>query len=403
MQRQTFSVLFFIRKTRILRNSKSTIYARITLNNKRVEFSTSISIEPENFNSDNGKVVGYKRENLDTRSYLENLKAQLYTIYKSLKESDEEVTAKMVKDVYCGNDQEGKSLLYLFEEHNSSVAKDISNGTLVKYNSCYRHLVKFILEKYKLKDIPLKKVDSRFVYLFESYLRNTANCSKNTTLKYLQTLKKITKLALSFGYLHRDPFSDYKFRFENVERCCLTEHELTILENKVFNIERVATVRDIFLFCCFTGLAFSDVKSLESKDINIGVDGKKWILKKRTKTGITSRVPLLPVPLRLLKKYETHPLCIKNGTLLPVISNQKTNVYLKEIADVCGFNKNITTHLARHTFATTVTLQNGVPLETVSKTLGHTNLKTTMIYAKILDSKISKDMESAFEKYENKT
>jgi site-specific recombinase XerD len=402
MQRQTFSVLFYIRKKRILRNGKTTIYARITINNKRVELSTNISIEPDNFNSDKGMVMGYKRENLDTRSFLENLKSQLYSIYKSLKESNEDVTAKMVRDVYCGNDQEGKSLLFLFEEHNSSVAKSVSNGTLVKYSTCYRHLFKFIGAKYKLKDIPLRKVDSRFVYLFESYLRNTANCSKNTTLKYLQTLKKITKLALSFGYIIRDPFFDYKFRFENVERYCLTEQELTILENKVFTIERVATVRDIFLFCCFTGLAYSDVKSLESKDINVGVDGKKWITKKRTKTGITSRVPLLPVPLRVLKKYESHSLCRKNGTLLPVISNQKMNVYLKEIADVCGFDKNITTHLARHTFATTVTLQNGVSLETVSKTLGHTNLKTTLIYAKISDSKISKDMESAFEKYENK-
>ena len=184
-----------------------------------------------------------------------------------------------------------------------------------------------------------------------------------------------------------------------VERTALTEHELGILQNKSFSIERLKLVKDIFIFSCYTGLAYVDVQKLKRSEINIGVDGEKWIFTKRQKTDSSSRIPLLPAALEILENYQEHPQCKFQDKVLPVLSNQKMNSYLKEIADVCGIQKNLTYHIARHTFATTVTLSNGVPIETVSKMLGHRNLKTTQHYAKILDKKISEDMKNLRAKY----
>jgi site-specific recombinase XerD len=194
------------------------------------------------------------------------------------------------------------------------------------------------------------------------------------------------------GWLNKDPFSNYKAKVKDVVRVYLTEEEIQTIINKDFKIERVAMVRDIFVFSCFTGLAYIDVKQLTKNNISLGIDGDKWIFKNRQKTDTTSKIPLLPMAQEIINKYENHPVCINEDRLLPILSNQKMNAYLKEIADLCEINKDLTFHIARHTFATTITLSNGVPLETVSKMLGHTSLKTTQHYAKILDKKISEDM-----------
>jgi len=194
------------------------------------------------------------------------------------------------------------------------------------------------------------------------------------------------------GWLNKDPFSNYKAKVKDVERVYLTEEEIQAIINKDFKIERVAMVRDIFVFSCFTGLAYIDVKQLTKNNISLGIDGDKWIFKNRQKTDTTSKIPLLPMAQEIINKYENHPVCINEDRLLPILSNQKMNAYLKEIADMCEINKDLTFHIARHTFATTITLSNGVPLETVSKMLGYTSLKTTQHYAKIFDNKISEDM-----------
>jgi site-specific recombinase XerD len=197
---------------------------------------------------------------------------------------------------------------------------------------------------------------------------------------------------LANGWLNKDPFTNYKSKVKEVERVYLTEEEIQTIINKDFKIERVGMVRDIFVFSCFTGLAYIDVKQLTKNHIGLGIDGDKWIFKNRQKTDTASKIPLLPMAQEIINKYENHPVCINEDRLLPIFSNQKMNAYLKEIADICEINKDLTFHIARHTFATTVTLSNGVPLETVSKMLGHTSLKTTQHYAKILDRKISEDM-----------
>ena len=201
------------------------------------------------------------------------------------------------------------------------------------------------------------------------------------------------------GWLSRDPFAGFSMAKKEVERHALSNEELESLGNKKYSMERLNQVRDIFLFSCYTGLADADVQKLKRSEIGNGVDGGKWIFANRQKTKSLSRIPLLPRALKILDHYADHPQCLLTDKVLPVLSNQKMNSYLKEIADLSGIRKNLTYHIARHTFATTITLSNGVPMETVSKMLGHKNLRTTQHYAKILDQKISQDMSGLMEKF----
>tara|TARA_R110002051_G_scaffold83979_3_gene148841 strand:- start:186 stop:932 length:747 start_codon:yes stop_codon:yes gene_type:complete len=228
---------------------------------------------------------------------------------------------------------------------------------------------------------------------FEYYLKTTKNCSHNSAIKYVTNLKKIIRIAFDHDWITKNPFANWKARIKIIDRAFLSEEEIQAIIEKEFTIKRLDQVKDIFIFCCYTGLAYADVKKLCKDDVVIGIDGEKWIKTVRTKTSTRSNIPILPIAQKILDKYKEDPTVISNNVLLPVLSNQKTNAYLKEIADVCGISKNLTFHLARHTFATTVTLTNGVPIETVSKMLGHKSLKTTQHYAKILDRKVSEDMK----------
>ncbi|WP_240755250.1 site-specific integrase [Pedobacter sp. SYP-B3415] len=273
------------------------------------------------------------------------------------------------------------------------VGKQYAIGTLSRFKALEAHVRAFLVTK-KLKDIDIRQVDQRLISNFEFYLRSSQDCANNTTVKYLKNLGKIIRICLMNQWIDRDPMLGYKLRSENVERPFLTADELERIHQIQFHTPRLGQVRDVFLFCCYTGLSYADVVTLSLKNIQPGVDGHQWIFANRTKTGTRSAIPLLPKAKVLLEKYQDDPYCQSRDKLLPVTSNQKLNEYLKEIAERCHINKVLTMHIARHTFATTVTLQNGIPIETVSKMLGHTSLRTTQIYAKVLDSKIGKDMES---------
>jgi site-specific recombinase XerD len=252
-----------------------------------------------------------------------------------------------------------------------------------------------MIYQYKIKDIALKEINYNFVSYFETYLRTVYNCGVNTTAKYLQQFKHILTLAKNNGWIQSDPFINFRIRFEKADRGYLLQEELEVMMQKKFSIKRLEQVRDIFVFSCFTGLAYVDVRNLRAEDITTSFDDKLWIIKKRQKTNVQSNILLLDIPKMILKKYSNK---ITGGKLLPVITNQRINSYLKEIADVCGIEKNLTFHLARHTFATTITLAKGVPMETVSKMLGHTSIRTTQIYARITDSKIGNDMQELSKK-----
>jgi len=294
-------------------------------------------------------------------------------------------------------------LIDIYKDHNKKVAalvgKEYAVGTAVRYQTSLKHTQEYLQWKYNISDIDIKKIDHDFITNYEFYLRSERNCANNSAFKYIKNFKKIIGICLSSGWLDKDPFINYKIRIKQVDRIFLNGDDLQAMADKVFLTDRLNQVRDIFLFSCYTGLAYADVNKLKRNEIVKGSDGEMWIVTKRLKTNTPTRVPLLPFALSILDKYINHPVCCSRGKALPVFTNQKMNAYLKEIAGVCSINKELTFHTARHTFATTVTLSNGVPIETVSKMLGHTNIKTTQHYAKILDMKVSKDMALLKEKY----
>jgi len=294
-------------------------------------------------------------------------------------------------------------LIPIYEDHNNRIESLLGNGyafgTLERFKISLKHLEEFLVWKLGVKDIAIDRVDFALITDFEFYLRSVKNCSNNTAVKYVRNFRKIIKICLSNDWLEKDPFVKYDGKMKEVETEFLTEEEIQSIYNKVFKTQRLELVRDIFIFCCFTGLAYVDVKGLKHDHIGIGIDGQKWIFKNRQKTDTKSKIPLLPIAEEIIKKYANNPKCLNEESVLPVLSNQKMNGYLKEIGDLCEITKEITFHMARHTFATSVTLSNGVPIESVSKMLGHKNIQTTQHYARVLDKKVSEDMHMLKQKF----
>jgi|TARA_R110000744_G_scaffold380185_1_gene500072 site-specific recombinase XerD len=340
--------------------------------------------------------MGNSADAQEINRHLSDIKNRIYSIQRNFEQDKASYSASDMRDVLLGKDKIKKMLLEIFQEHNdeveSLIGKGFSPGTAERYRTCKKHVTEYIRKKYKKNDIPVQDVDHKFITGFEYYLKMTRKCAHNSAIKYITNFKKIIRIAYANDWIDKDPFVNWKGKLKIVEREFLTEGEIQRIIDLKFKIKRLDQVRDIFVFCCFTGLAYADVKKLTNADIVIGSDGEKWIKTRRTKTDTRSNIPILPIALAIIEKYEDDELLKEKDLVLPVLSNQKMNSYIKEIADCCGIVKNLTFHLARHTFATTVTLTNGVPIESVSKMLGHTNLRTTQHYAKILDMKVGKDM-----------
>jgi site-specific recombinase XerD len=320
----------------------------------------------------------------------------VYEAHRYLFENEKLITAETLKNRMLGKVEKAYMLIDIFRDHNNKMAallgKDFADGTLERYKTSLSHTQEFLNSQYNISDIDIKKIDHSFITEYDFFLRSTHSCANNTAVKYISNFGKIIRICLSNGWITIDPFANYKGKIKTVDRVYLSKDELQRMADKQFEIDRLGQVRDVFLFCCFTGLAYVDIKKLKTSQIKKGLDGEQWIFINRQKTDSRSAIPLLPTAVKLIEKYSKHPLCVNKDTPLPVPSNQKMNGYLKEIADVCGINKTLTSHIARHTFATTVTLSNGVPIETVSKMLGHSSIKQTQHYAKILDLKVSEDM-----------
>ncbi len=393
----TLSILFYLKKGRSTPQDMSIIYTRITINGKRCEFSTGRQIEVRKWNKKGSIAKGTSDESRSINRYLDSIRAKLYEIHDRLLRDNQPISAKVIRDIYFGKGEEQRMLMEIFQEHNDEmerlIGKGFTKGTMQRYRACKKHIENYLWFAYKKKDMPVQDVDHKFITGFEHYMKAIKECAHNTTVKYIVNFKKIIRIAYANQWIDRDPFFHWKGTWKSTEREYLTELELQKLAEKEFDIPRLELVRDIFLFCCYTGLAFVDVKKLSEDDIVLAVNDKKWIKTKRQKTKSLSSIPLLDIPASILEKYKDHPRVKGKGNLLPVLTNQKSNSYLKEIADVCKIKKTLTTHLARHTFATTVTLSKGVPIESVGKMLGHKSLKTTQIYAKVLDEKLSKDMD----------
>lgn len=400
------SILFFLKRAKVNSKGLVPIFQRITIAGKRIEKSTGKFIDPTKWSVEGAKMKGTSVEARTINSHLDILKIKVLDAERDLYTRGESITAETINNKLIGVNKRERMLIPIFEEHNRKMKEliglEYAAGTYERYEISLRHTKNFLLWKYNLSDIAIDKIDHAFITEYEFYLRSERKCANNTTVKYIKNFHKIVNQCLANEWLNKDPFINYKSKVREVVREYLNENEIETIINKELYVERLEVVRDIYIFSCFTGLAYVDVKQLTADNISMGIDGEKWIFKDRQKTDIESRIPLLPIALEILEKYKNHPLCVNKNRLLPILTNQKMNTYLKEIAALCKINKELTFHTARHTFATTVTLTNGVPIESVSKMLGHSSIKTTQHYAKILDKKVSDDMMILRVKFANK-
>lgn len=387
---------FYAKSTKVNANGKLPIYVRLTVNGQRLEFSSKKFIEKTKWSSELAKMKGNTEEARSINSYLDMMRSKVLSAEMELLHKEEELSIENFQSILLEKNKNHRMLVPVFQDHNNKmkelIGKKYAPGTLQRFEVTLNHIQNFLQWKYNVTDIRIDKVDHCFITELEFYLRSVKNCSNNTSVKYVRNFRKIIKICLNNDWLEKNPFSKYEGKVIEVDKEFLTEEEIQKIYTKKFINTRLELVKDIFIFCCFTGLAYIDVQQLRKDHLGIGIDGNKWIFKNRQKTDTRSKIPLLPIAEELIQKYSDHPKCINEDRILPVLSNQKMNSYLKEIGDVCGIQKEITFHMARHSFATSVTLTNGVPIESVSKMLGHKSLRTTQHYAKIVDKRVSDDM-----------
>lgn len=404
--RSRVALLFYIKRTKLHQNGEAPIFLKIKVDKQSAEFSIMKSVAPALWSVEKNGAAGSTKEAKEVNNYINLIRHQVNEHLSAMRDNGCAITAKNLKNAFLGIKTDEKSIVSVFEDHNQSVTKlvgkDFAAATLQRYQTCLKHLKDYIKEKYKENDLPLEKLDTEFIRGFEFYLKTERNCAHNTTMKYIKNFKKIIRICFGNGWIKQDPFINIKLKLNKVDKGFLSEDELSTIINKKFSCVRIQQVADVFLFGCFTGYAYSDLKKLSPENVVKDANGQLWIHTRRIKTDNVSHVPLLPIAQQIIDKYSNHSYCIKKNVLLPVLSNQKLNAYLKEIADLCGINKNLSTHIARHTFATTVTLNNDIPIETVSKMLGHSSVKMTETYARMLDKKVGNDMNKIMDKFAGK-
>ncbi|MUH36249.1 site-specific integrase [Zobellia amurskyensis] len=394
----TFGIFFWTNSSRI-KNGQVPIYARITVNGKRAMISLKRKVPLVDWDAHANKVKGRSQKSRILNSYLDETYNQLFRCYQDLKLEHKPITAQAIKSRYLGEDEKFHTLGDIINYHQEDMDGKLKWGTQKNYFTTQRYLFKFLLNIYNVSDIYLNVLDYNFIIKFEKFLRgyipqdHQRRMGNNTVMKHIGRLRKLINLAFKLEWIDRDPFINFKFKYIKNEREFLRLDQLQAIEKRKFKIARLQLVSDLFVFSCYTSLSYIDVINLTTDNIRVGIDGELWIYYRREKTTKPIRIPLLPKALQIIKKYKGDMKSLSRGHVFPKISNQKLNSYLKEIADVCGIEQNLTFHIARHTFATTVTLSNGMPIETVSKLLGHSRISTTQIYAKVIERKVSDDMQ----------
>ncbi len=404
MKQETFNVLFFTTKTRVLKNGEVPVLVRVTINGSSAESRIQRSIAVQLWNQAKGFSKGKDPKSLELNEYIRSLNLKLLTIHKELSLKEAHFTPNLLLDMLFGRVESvdaKRTLLAYYRSHAEDCRKligiDYAYSTINRYDNCIKALAELIQQEYGKDDISFNELNREFIRKFENFLKATKGLANNTLVRYMKAFKKVTNLALADEYLKKDPFMNVRYKQDETNPVFLTKEELDVVMNTKFSIERLELVRNVFLFSCMTGLAFIDVKELRPEHIFRDNNGKLWIRKgrqkiKRNKSACTSNVPLLSIAQNILEQYKEHPICVAKGVCLPVLSNQKYNSYLKEIADICGIKKSLSSHAGRHTFGTTVTLANKVSLENVSKMLGHTSTRMTQHYARVLDQNIFEDM-----------
>ncbi len=402
MKRNYFSVLFFIKKSKLLKNGEAPVCLRITVNGQRAEVQIKRSVNIRKWNNKKECAVGKDRQSQELNHYIDTVRTRILQIHRELEMDGKPITAEIIKQQYYGENNKPKMLLEVFNEHNKKcrdlLGKDYVLGTVLRYERTVTYLSEYMKKDYRISDIPIRELDQAFITGFEHFIKTEKSCAQNATVKYLKNLKRITRIALANKWMDTDPFFDIQFKYTPTNREFLIEEEIRLLLEKEFAIARLEVVRDIFVFCCFSGLAFTDVQHLRAEHIFCDNNGEYWIRKPREKTSNMCNIPLLDIPKQILEKYKNHPECLRKGCLLPVPSNQKMNGYLKEVGEMCGIQKTLSTHVARHSFAC-LTLANKVSMESIAKMLGHTDIRTTKIYAKVLDQTISDEMQTLKQKF----
>jgi integrase/recombinase XerD len=397
----SFNFSFFLRR-KSSRTNKFPIYARITVHGSAVEFVTKVEIEDSNWDKAHGRALQKTDEGKRINHVLDSIKGKILTDYNSHLFNNRTVNAEILKNDFLGIVDESNriKLLDLFDMHNLEMKNILAWGTLKNYFTTKKYFQAYIQKVMKRKDVELSELSYKFISGFESFMRSeytsidpSRPCENNTIMKHIERFRKIINLAIKNEWIDKDPFLQFKPKFTHVEREFLTNEELTRIEQRHFSLQRLQMVQDLFVFSCYTGLAYIDVFNLDASNLTIGINGKYWITTSRQKTGKPVKIPLLPKAQAIIDKYKKDPTVQKQNKLLPTYTNQRVNAYLKEIADLCEITKPLTFHIARHTFATTVTLTNGVPIETVSKLLGHSSMRATQIYAKVVESKVMNDMD----------
>lgn len=397
---------FLLYKSRVNKHGQSPVLMRITIDGLRETVSTGISVAEKYWDDKKGQLKGNSQEIITQNNLLSSLQNKALSAYTELFNGTLPISSAAIKAKLLGQNQASTTLLQAIVAHNAHVRKKVgvqtAKATLTKYETLRSKLEAYIPKQYRRKDVLLKELNHSFVANFELYLSVEEKIGHNTTIKYIQSLKRIINFAIVNDWLQNDPFKAFKCPLKPVVRECLTMSEIQAISAKEFQVERLRQVKDCFIFSCYTGLAYTDLKALRMGDIRLGVDDKLWIYTARNKTKTQVHVPLLPQAIAIVDSYAEWRKETNTDRVLPVVSNQKINAYLKEIADVCGITKKLTFHIARHSFATSVTLNNGVPIEVVSKLLGHTNIKTTQIYAKVQDVRIAGDISALDEKLNRK-
>lgn len=382
------------------KDGKHPIFMRIFVDHKKSEVFTDQHVSEAHWDNNAKKVRSACKEADYINSYLDNLKAKVQNQFYELRSQGKEITSEQLKNQLLGIEEQPKhkTILEAFDYHNLKLSEQVKIGKVVsktyaRYIITKNKVEAFMQYQYKKDNVPLPEMRLRFVTEFEHYLLTIDKLQSNTAHKYIKNLKKIMNMAVGLDWIASNPFNQFKCSYSNPEREILNQDEINLIINKKLHAPRLEEVRDVFIFCCYTGFAYSDVYEFRQNAVMKGLDGNLWLSTLRQKTGTKESVPLLPVALKIIEKYRNNEYCTKYDKLLPVNSNQRYNAYLKEIADICGINKKLTSHIARHTFATTITLANGVPIETVSAMLGHNSIRTTQIYAKVVEQKVSDDMQ----------
>jgi site-specific recombinase XerD len=395
-------ISYILRKDRI-QNDLAPVYLKLLLEGRKAYVSTGEKVRVDEWDERSGKFLGSTPLINSKNELLDRMRLEVINIYNELKASDKDITVDVLRSRLATGETDVRK--YLFEccqIYNSSFEKlvgiEIGAITFGRYATFAARISDFISTKLKQKDILLTDIKYSFGIEYEHYLKTELKLHQNTLVKYIQYLNRVLDYCVKYEWLDKNVLFGYKCPVKESKREYLTQDELQRVIDKDINIERLREVRDIFVFCCHTGYAYKDAAELTPDHIGTGINGRKWIYTSRQKNDNVSNVPLLDQAMEIIEKYKDHPICQSKNRLLPMKSNQKLNAYLKELADICGISKPITTHIARHTFATTVLLSNGVSMEATSKMLGHSSLKTTQIYGKILETRVGAEMEMLSEK-----